>query len=395
VKQPRRLALYASTGSRLLQFAVDVDQFALWGFGDAVSVTENVQYACPDISATHLYAALSNGAPGTSGDAHYVTALRIDSKSGTLFPHGEHLRLPSRPVHITTDARSEHVLIVYTELRTVTVIRIAEDGKLGPEVKQPHDLDTGVFAHQVFVAPSNDKVIVVARGIDAAAAMSEVPGCLKVFGYRDGVLSDAASVAPGGGFGFGPRNLEFHPSGDWLYVSLERQNRLCTFRVEDGAPADGPVFQNETLVDPRNVRPRQMAGAVHVHPSGRFIYVANRAFGTIPVDGKDLFAGGENSIVVYRVNPATGEPQQIQNIETQGIYPRTFSLDPDGRMLVAGNLRHALLREGAGYRSIPANLAVFSIGSDGRLTFVRTYEPDCGGQDLFWSGMVRLPIRPE
>src|SRR5262249_54998916 len=73
----------------------------------------------------------------------------------------------------------------------------------------------------------------------------------------------------------------------------------------------------------------------HVHPNGRLLYGANRAEATTEFQGKQVFKGGENSIVAYSINQSTGEPTPIQHIETQKIHPRTFHIDPSGRLLVA------------------------------------------------------------
>jgi hypothetical protein len=59
-------------------------------------------------------------------------------------------------------------------------------------------------------------------------------------------------------------------------------------------------------------------------------------------------------------------------------------------MLVAAHIMPMLVRDGAGARTQPANLAAFRVGADGRLAFVRTYEVDTGGAMQFWSGMVAL-----
>jgi len=40
------------------------------------------------------------------------------------------------------------------------------------------------------------------------------------------VLTNAVSIAPNGGQGFGPRHLDFHPTKPWMYVSIETQNKL-------------------------------------------------------------------------------------------------------------------------------------------------------------------------
>jgi hypothetical protein len=39
---------------------------------------------------------------------------------------------------------------------------------------------------------------------------------------------------------------------------------------------------------------------------------------------------------------------------------------------------------------VPANLATYHIGADGKLTFAHSYEVDTGDAQQFWSGMVAL-----
>jgi len=192
------------------------------------------------------------------------------------------------------------------------------------------------------------------------------------------------------GYGFGPRHLDFHPSKPWVYVSLERQNRLDMFAITGEGLSAEPLFRKETLADPGNIRGRQAAGTVHVHPNGRLVYAVNRASSTAEIDGKRVFAGGENTLAVYEINPETGEPTPVQHVDTRGIHCRTFHIDPSGRMLVAAHIMGLPVREGAGIRTVPASLAVFRIDSGGRLDFVRKYDVDVGGKTMFWMGMVRL-----
>jgi 6-phosphogluconolactonase len=81
----------------------------------------------------------------------------------------------------------------------------------------------------------------------------------------------------------------------------------------------------------------------------------------------------------------------IQNVDTRGVTPRTFSIDPAGRLLVVGNQTTLEIREGNNARTIPANLAVFRIQTDGRLEFARRYDVAVGGKPLWWAGLVALP----
>jgi len=48
------------------------------------------------------------------------------------------------------------------------------------------------------------------------------------------------------------------------------------------------------------------------------------------------------------------------------------------------------VRDGAAIRTVPASLAVFRIGDDGKLDFVRKYDVDVGDKTMFWMGMVGL-----
>src|SRR5437868_3067461 len=186
----------------------------------------------------------------------------------------------------------------------------------GAQVTQSEPIDPGIYGHQVRVSLDNRKVILVTRGHDAAGGKPEEPGALKVFDYAGGQLTDEVSVAPNGGYGFGPRHLDFHPTRPWVYVSLERQNALDMFEISGGALSTAPVFRKETLAEPGNIRGRQAAGTVHVHPNGRSVYAVNRASSTVEADGKPLFAGGENTFAVYEIDTATGEPVPIQHVDT-------------------------------------------------------------------------------
>jgi 6-phosphogluconolactonase (cycloisomerase 2 family) len=240
------------------------------------------------------------------------------------------------------------------------------------------------------VTPDNKLAILVTRGNEMTPVKLEDPGALKVFDYKDGVLTNEVSVAPNGGKEFGPRHLDFHPTKPWMYVSIETQNKMYTYKIEGGKINPEIAFRAETLAEPGNIRARQAAGTVHVHPNGHFLYGANRAEATVEYQGKKVFKGGENSIVVYAINQSTGEPTPIQHIETQGIHPRTFHIDPSGRILVAEHNLPVDVRDGDAVKTVKAGLSVFRMGEDGKLTFARKYDVDVGDKTMFWMGMVPL-----
>jgi 6-phosphogluconolactonase len=387
----RKIALYANVGADLTHYDVDVAGAALTRHA-TVTLPAGVQYAWPHASRRYLYVASSSSASGhgKAGTEHHVTAFRIDPATGALTQHGEPIRLPTRPIHMTTDIPSENILVAFNNPSAVHVYRINKDFTPGEEVKQPGPIDAGIFAHQVRVTPDNRLAILVTRGNEGTPAKAEDPGALKVFEYKNGVLANEVSIAPNGGKEFGPRHLDFHPTKPWMYVSIETQNKMYTYRMDGGRINPEIAYRAETLAEPKNIRARQAAGTVHVHPNGRFLYGANRAQATIDIGGKKVFKGGENNIVVYAINQSTGEPTPIQHIETRAIHPRTFHIDPSGRLMVVQHNLPVNVRDGDAIRMAPAGLSVFRIGDDGKLTFVRKYDIDVGDKMMFWMGMVPL-----
>ena len=205
------------------------------------------------------------------------------------------------------------------------------------------------------------------------------------------MLTNRGSIAPGNGLGFGPRHLAFHPTQPWVFVCVERQSRLSVYKLQpDGLLARDPMFTKTTLARPENASQIPGAGAIHVHPNGRFVYVTNRNSGTVDFDGKKVSNGGENNIAVFSIDQATGEPALIQHADAHTIHLRTFGIDPSGRMLVAASILPMSVRDGDKVGTLPAGLIVYRIGDDGKLTFVRKYDVDTGKVMQFWSGMVTV-----
>jgi 6-phosphogluconolactonase (cycloisomerase 2 family) len=335
-----------------------------------------------------LYVVSSSGGPGIAGDQHYASALAIDAATGALRPHGEPAALPSRPIHASVDGSGRFLLTAYNTPSNLTVHRIEADGRIGAPVAQPGDLDTGIYAHQILAAPGNRTVILVTRGNNAGDGKPEDPGAIKTFRFEDGVLTNLASIAPGNGpdkgFGFGPRHLDFHPEKPWAFVSVERQNKLYAYALDDETGlARTPLFIKETLSDPKTTVP-QGTGPIHVHPNGKFVYLTNRTFPASGPGARKLAPGGENSVAVFAIDQTTGEPTLVQNLDGRGIQLRTFGIDPSGRVLVVASILSAA--DGL----LPAGITVMRVGVDGRLTFVRKYDVDVGNAQQFWSGMVTL-----
>jgi len=106
-----------------------------------------------------------------------------------------------------------------------------------------------------------------------------------------------------------------------------------------------PIQTVETLTEATKAKETfNSASEIRVHPSGKFVYSANR---------------GNDTISVFRVDDATKKLTLVEVEPIRGSWPRNFNLDPTGKWLIA-----------AGQHSNTA--AVFSIDqSTGELTFNR------------------------
>jgi 6-phosphogluconolactonase (cycloisomerase 2 family) len=385
-----KAVFYQNIGPELARYDIDVEDAALTRRDAVTTPGANVQYVWPHPSKKFLYVVSSDGGPGTiPGTKHVATAFRIDPASGALTPHGGTALLPSRPVHCSVDRSGQYLLTAYNYPSDITVHRIKPDGTLGDPVAPREKPDVGIFAHQVLTTPGNQTAIMVTRGNNAEGAKPEDPGALKVYGFKDGALSNLASIARGNGLGFGPRHFDIHPNKPWLFLSVERQSELHVYKLnDDGTLPRDALFIKNALADRANHGPAQMAGAIHIHPNGRFVTMTNRNSGTEEIGGKKVFKGGENSVATFVIDQATGEPTLIQNIEARTIHLRTFAIDPSGKLLIAASILPMAMRDGS---TLPAALVVYRIGDDGRLTFARKYDVDTGRFMQFWTGIVTLP----
>ena len=131
---------------------------------------------------------------------------------------------------------------------------------------------------------------------------------------------------------------------------------------------------------------------MHVHPNGQFVYQSNRTSRLADDDTWPVSQGGENSVVVYAINADSGAPAPIQHIDTGSIHVRTFSLHPDGRLLIAATIEAVPVRTDDGdIRLRPAAILVYRVGEDGRLTLERSYEVDTRGAVMWWTGILSVP----
>lgn len=374
---------YTGAGEDLATWEIDVDGAAL-ARRSAVTLPAPAMYAWPDNERRHLYMVCSDGGPYPENRHHYATAWKLDG-NGDLSLHGEPLALPARPIHASLDRAGRHLLVAYNVPSMFTVHRIEADGRIGAPVEQERN-EFGLYGHQILVTPNDNGVLFVCRGTSAGRDRPEDPGSLHVFAYNDGRLTHRRAIVLGdNGLGFGPRHLDFHPSGRFVTLCVERQSRLMVFGLADDVDLTAQPLHDVSTLSTATPE-RQAAGFIRVHPSGRFVYLSNRSFGRLD-GGQRVSDGGESNLAAFAFDAKTGAPTALQHCDPGLFHIRNAGIDPSGRLLTCTSIEPARMPDGSVW---PASLAALRIGDDGRLTPANKYPVEVGTRQIFWSGLVDL-----
>ena len=115
--------------------------------------------------------------------------------------------------------------------------------------------------------------------------------------------------------------MKFHPNGKKAYVLNELALSVTVFDYDASQGSMTPIQTIETL--PESVKAKEVfnsSSEIRIHPSGKFVYAANR---------------GNDSITAYSVDDTTGELTLIEVEPIHGAWPRNFNIDPSGRWVLA------------------------------------------------------------
>src|SRR5262249_6721140 len=79
--------------------------------------------------------------------------------------------------------------------------------------------------------------------------------------------------------GTGPRHLVFHPSRPVAYVANEQGGSVTAYALDARAGTLVPLQRVSTL--PKGFKGTNACAEIRIHPSGKFLYVANRGHDSI------------------------------------------------------------------------------------------------------------------
>ncbi len=267
----------------------------------------------------HLYAVAevsSLGGRRTGG----IVAFAVAPETGALRAINEQSSHGAGPCHLVVDKAGKNVLVADYEGGAVAVLPIDAHGALRPasSVMQHHghgvnrERQEAAHAHSVNLDAANHFAFVCDLGVD------------KIFVYRfdpqAGKLSPNQPPAVKVADGAGPRHFAFDPTGRFAYAIDELDSTITAFWYDADNGTLSRVQTVSTL--PKDFHGVNTASEVAVHPSGKYVYGANR---------------GHDSIAIFTVDAASGKLTPDGHESTQGKTPRNFAIDPTGSFLLAAN----------------------------------------------------------
>lgn len=197
----------------------------------------------------------------------------------------------------------------------VNVYQILADGSLEAtdsichkEATGPHENQDHAHAHYAGLT-TDGRLAVCDLGTD------------RIYTYdvsAQGKLTEVSQwIAPAG---TGPRHLIFHPNGKIAYLFGELDSSVTVLSYDTTSASFTSLEKLPTI--PEAFTHFNSGSAIRITKDGKFLYLSNR---------------GHNSITVFAVNDSGEQLTYVQNIPTEGDFPRDFNLNADDHFLVCGH----------------------------------------------------------
>jgi 6-phosphogluconolactonase len=253
-----------------------------------------------------------------------IASYRIDPASGGVSLSGTAAQADA-PTFLAPDRTGRYMLCAYYQGGYVAVHPIAADGTVGAAALAKEQ--TAIGAHAIAADPSNRFAFVphIARIQDnVLEPPKNNPGPNVILQFRfdaqSGRLSPNTPHRVEQGELVGPRHYIHHPSLDVVYFSNEQGCSITAYQLDR---TSGTLSASQTISTlPAAHSERTTCSQIHLTPSGRFLYVGNRA-------------ANSSNIAAFAVDPAAGHLTAAGHAPTEAV-PSAFCLDPAGHFLFAG-----------------------------------------------------------
>lgn len=224
------------------------------------------------------------------------------------------------PCHIAIDARRRLGFAAHYNGGAVAAVSLADPGQprrlvllRPPALVRGEDRGGLTSRPHASLLIGDDELIVTDTGRDAVLLY-------KFAGEGDNAAFDLLDALPLP-IGSGPRHMAHRAGGNIVYVS--NQNSGGASIVARVLTVEGPRLELRGVVHAATLgRAQPVPSEIALHPSGGFLYLANR---------------GDNSLSLFSVDSETGMLSTKGCVDIRGRNPRHFAISPDGKYLIVAN----------------------------------------------------------
>ncbi len=225
-----------------------------------------------------------------------------------------------RGSHLSTDYEDEFLFVSGYHDGKITVLRLNEDGSVGAITDELFLKGLGSIAERNFrphvqcvkMTRDNKYLCAADLGMDHVNvySLNRKTGHIKQCAILHSELESA------------PRHMKFSKDGHFLYVVHELKNKIDVYFYyeRDGAP-DFEKIQSISTLDDKNSK-GSAASALNFSSDFKYLISSN---------------AGNNSVVIYSIDPDNGFLTKILCLPISGEYPKDAALFPDDRHLVSLN----------------------------------------------------------
>ncbi|WP_165869271.1 lactonase family protein [Maribacter algicola] len=216
----------------------------------------------------------------------------------------------AHPCHIAVSDDGKNMAISSYTGGNSTIFNLDEIGGLmeNPQVIDLQSLDTVKTSHAHSAAFTKEGLFIADLGLDAVKRFSLDAAKFKPNEQASIDLPDGA----------GPRHFTFGQNGKYLYVINELNSTITIFKREGSTYVEKET--HATLS--QDFSGESYCADIHLSPDGNFLYGSNR---------------GEQTIVIFKVDKATGTLSLVGRESVHGDWPRNFTIDPSGNFLLVAN----------------------------------------------------------
>ena len=276
--------------------------------GETVAKVINPSFVKASADKRFLYAVSELG-PGDA-ESGFIHSYQINPDN-SLVETGKISTEGFAPCFIAEDPSGNFIFVANYVGGVVMMYSKNTDGSLKQKKKIVLENAEKSHPHSVTITADNKHVYIADLGLDRiwifdlnVAEETLTPNTTPFIGLEEGA---------------GPRHFAITSAGNFAYSINELNSTISAFKIANTG-ALMPVSEISSL--PRDFSEKNSAADIHIHPSGKFLYVSNR---------------GHNSIAAFEIDKDFGELSLIGFTPTGGEIPRNFAITGNGKFLYVAN----------------------------------------------------------